>query len=123
MAVHNIEIATENLLGLVVRMPEREFDRFLKHARKIKNREEKLIEKLNKFSLLPDDEKLYRKLSQKMRAEKITSEEHKTLIKFSDKLEEMNVERLECLLEIAKIRQEPIEKVMKDLNIKPQNYD
>ena len=39
MAVHNVEISTENLLSAVVRMPEKDFERFLKNAKQIKERE------------------------------------------------------------------------------------
>jgi hypothetical protein len=38
-------------------------------------------------------------------------------------LEGLNVERLKCLVEIAKIRKKDLREVMTELNIKPQSYE
>ena len=118
----NLEVPTENLLNAVVRLPAKEFERFFKNARQIKDREENLIAKLNEFNLSPEKEKLYRKLLKGFRAEKITSEENQTLIELTEELENLGVERLKCLVEIVKIRNSTLDEVVKDLNIKPKNY-
>lgn len=122
MAVHNVEISTENLLNAVVRMPEKDFERFLKNAKQIKERETKLINKLEDFDLSPEKRKVYRQLLKKFRAEKISPEEHQKLIALTDELENLNVERVKCLIEIAKIRNSTLDEVIKDLNIKPKSY-
>ena len=123
MSVQNLEITTENLLGVVVNLPKSEFDRFVSNARKLKRREESLIAKLGKFDLSSEEQMVYRKLLQKFRAENITDEEQKQLTNLTDKLESLNVERLKCLVEIAEIRQKTLPEVMKELNIKPKNYE
>lgn len=123
MAVHSLEVTNENLLSVVVRMPEKEFERFLKDARERKKRETELIKKVRQSILTPDKEKIYRKLARKLSAETITPEEYQKLLELTDEMEELNVQRLECLGEIAKIRQEPFDKVMADLNIKPKSYE
>ena len=50
MAVQNIEVTTESILGAVVRMPEREFNEFIKKAKQLpterRNGKIKLIQKL-----------------------------------------------------------------------------
>ncbi len=51
MSVQNLEITTENLLGVVVNLPKNEFDSFVSNARKLKKREENLVAKLGKFDL------------------------------------------------------------------------
>jgi hypothetical protein len=122
MAVHNVEISTENLLSAIVRMPAKEFERFFKNAKQIKDREARLIARLDEFSLSPEKEKLYRKLLKKFRAETIAPEENQKLIDLTDELESLGFERLKCLAEIAKIRRSTLEEVVKDLNIRPQNY-
>lgn len=122
MAVHNEEISTENLLSAVVRMPEKDFERFLKDARQVKERETRLIDKLADFDLSVEKKKNYRQLLKKFRAEKISPEEHQQLIALTEELENLNVERIKCLVEIAKLRNSTLKEVMKDLNIKPKSY-
>jgi hypothetical protein len=123
MSVQNLEITTENLLSVVVNLSKNEFDRFFSDARKLKKREETLLAKLRKFDLSVDEQKIYQKLQSKFRAENITTDEQKTLTDLSNKLEELNVGRLKCLVEISKIRKKDLPQIMKELNIKPKNYE
>jgi hypothetical protein len=101
----NLEVPTENLLNAVVRLPAKEFERFFKNAKQIKQRETQLIAKLNEFNLSPEKEKLYRSLLKKFRAERIAPEENQTLIGLTEELETLRVEE-----------------VIKELNITPKNY-
>ena len=123
MSVQNLEITTENLLSVVINLPKNEFDSFVSNARKLKRREESLIAKLDKFDLSNEEQKVYRKLLQKFRAENITNVELKQLTALTDKLEGLNIERLKCLVEIAEIRQKTLPEVMKELGIKPKSYE
>lgn len=123
MSVHTQEITTENLLNAVVSLPKNEFERFFSDARKLKRREEHLIAKLPRFDLSETERKVYRQLLHKFHHENINDEEYKQLTNLTDKLEGLNVERLKCLVEIAKIRKKDLREVMKELNIKPQNYE
>ncbi len=123
MSVQNLEITTENLLSVVINLPKNEFDSFVTNARKLKRREESLIAKLDKFDLSNEEQKVYRKLLQKFRAENITNVELKQLTALTDKLEGLNIERLKCLVDIAEIRQKTLPEVMKELGIKPKSYE
>lgn len=123
MSVQNLEISTENLLSAVVSLPKNKFEQFVSDARKLKRREESLLAKLPKFDLSDGERKTYQKLFRKFRAEKITKKEHKQLTDLNDKLEELNVERLKCLFEIANIRNKTLPEVMEELNIKPKSYE
>lgn len=122
MEVQNLEVTTENILSAVVRMPENEVDKLFKDAKRLKKREAELIKKVKNIELSLEDQKVYRKLLKKFRAEKITLEEHEQLIGFTGELEEITLKRLEWLYEISQIRQQPIEEIMKELDIKPKNY-
>ncbi|MGI8670908.1 MAG: hypothetical protein ACR2J3_13840 [Aridibacter sp.] len=122
MAVQNIEVTTESILCAVVRLPENEVDKLFKDAKRLKKRQTELITKIKNIDLLPEDQKIYGKLLKKFRAEKITSEEHKKLIEFNEELENIGVQRLEWLIEISQMRQQPLEEIMKELDIKPKNY-
>jgi predicted peroxiredoxin len=103
-------------------MPAKEFARFLKNAKQIKDREASLIAKIKKFNFSPEKEKLYRQLLKKFRAEKITPDENKVLIRLTEELESLGVERLKCLAEIAEIRNSTLDDIVRDLKIKPKNY-
>ncbi len=118
----SLEVPTENLLSAVIRLPAKDFERFLKNAKQIRDREARLIAKIKELDLSPEKEKIYRKLLKKFRAECISPEEYDALTELTDELEEIGLQRLKCAIEIAKIRNSPIEEVYQDLKIKPKNY-
>jgi len=118
----SLEVPTETLLNAVVRLSAKEFERFFKNAKQIKDREAKLIEKLKEFSLSPEKEKIYRKLLKKFNDEKINEVEYEQLLAFNTELEALNVERIKCLGEIAQIRQKSLRETAEELGIKPKNY-
>ena len=122
MSVQNLESITEHLLRVIVNLPKNEFENFVSHARRLKKREESLLAKLETFDLSAQEQTIYRKLLRKFRAARITPEEHQQLIDLTEKLESLNVVRLECLVEVAKIRRKTLSEVMQELNIKPKNY-
>lgn len=123
MSVQSLEISTNKLLTAVISLPKSKFEKFVADARKLKKREETLIAKLPKFDLSADERKIYQTLLRKFRDEEISKEESKQLARFTDKLEGLNVERIKCLTEIAKIRQKSLKEVMKELKVKPQRYE
>ena len=61
----------------------------------------------------------YRELVSKREAEMLNQEEQQELIAMSDRLEEINVRRIEYLAELAKIRSTSLPVLMKELGLKP----
>lgn len=122
MAVQNLEVTTESILSAVVRMPESEVERLFKTAKRLKKRQADLIEKIKNTDLSAEKKQIYRKLLKNFRAEKITPAEHTQLIEITEELETISAKRLEWLYEISKMRQQPLNEIMKELNIKPKNY-
>lgn len=123
MSVQNLEINKANLLNVVVSLPKNEFEQFVSDARKLKRREESLLAKIPKFDLSDEEKAVYKVLLRKFRAGNISEAEHKQMMRLTDKLEGLNVERLECLMKIAEIRRKTLREVMKELNIKPKSYE
>jgi hypothetical protein len=123
MSVQSLEITAENLLRAAINLPKNEFDRFVTNARRLKRREETLLAKLDKFDLTVAEQVVYRRLLRKFRAENISEDERQQLIGLTEKLEGLNVERIKCLIEIARIRQKTLPEVMQELNIKPKSYE
>lgn len=124
MAVHQLEITTENLLNAVAQMPESEFNRFVAKAKKLRTnhknstKEIELIHKINTvFENFPRQR--YDELNAKFEAETLTEDEYQEILKLSDKSEILSAERLRYILELAKLRHQTLEEAFKSLGIKP----
>jgi hypothetical protein len=64
----------------------------------------------------------YHELIDKRRAESLTPDEHATLIALSDQIEELNARRVGYLVELARLRQTPLEALMQQLGIQTLPY-
>jgi hypothetical protein len=126
MAVHNLEISTDNLLNVVVQMPEKEFDRFFKKVSelrkkgkngKISPKESEMIYKIN--TIIPTNlRERYNELYDKFRHKTLSEAENQELLKLNDELEMLNAERLKYIGKLAKLRGQTLEEVIQDLKIK-----
>jgi hypothetical protein len=61
----------------------------------------------------------YHNLIAKRRAETLNPEEHEDLIRLSDCLEKLNVTRIQALIQLANLRDQPLSDVMQSLGIRP----
>ncbi|MEG4286681.1 hypothetical protein QUB68_26465 [Microcoleus sp. A006_D1] len=61
----------------------------------------------------------YHALIAKRHAETLTPEEHKQLIQMSDRLEQLNVTRIQALIQLATFRNQPLTDLMQTLGINP----
>lgn len=118
----NLEVTTENLLNAVAQMPESEFIRFVEKVKEIRIKRKPLAENdlIHKINTIYSAEKRqrYNRLYKKFKEENITPKEHKELLKLNDEFEILNAERLEYLGELAKLREQPFEKVVKEFKTK-----
>jgi uncharacterized protein (DUF2461 family) len=64
----------------------------------------------------------YNALVEKRHAEALTAQEHEELISLSDRIEEVEVKRLEYLTELAKHRNVSLRTLMNTLNITSPSY-
>jgi iron-sulfur cluster repair protein YtfE (RIC family) len=64
----------------------------------------------------------YHELIAKRRAETLHPEEQQTLIEISDRLEQANAHRIQCLIELASLRNISLEALMQQLGIEPPSY-
>lgn len=123
MAV-NLEVTTENLLNAVLQMPEGEFNRFVEKARKLRQKQQKVspqeADLINKINTIFTAEKRqrYNELYAKFQNETISEKENKELLKLSGEFEVLNAERLKYIGELANLRGQSLEKVIKDFGIK-----
>jgi hypothetical protein len=125
MAVHHLEVTTENLLNAVAQMPESEFNRFVEKAKKLRHKEQKISPKeadlLHRINTVYSAEKRqrYNELYARFQQDDLTAKEYKELLKLSDEFEMLNAKRLEYLGELAKIRGQSLREVIKNLGMKP----
>jgi hypothetical protein len=65
----------------------------------------------------------YAVLKAKRRAETLTPQEQAELIALSNQIEEMNVQRMENVIQLARLRQTSVDALMDDLGIKSPLYE
>ena len=126
MSVHSVEITTENLLSAVAQMPEREYERFIQKANKLRKKnltdkksrkESDLILKIN--TIFPTDKReRYNKLYAGFRENSLSETEHQELLTLNEEFEILNAKRIKYVGELAKLRHQTLEEVIADLQIK-----
>lgn len=62
---------------------------------------------------------LFTTLIAKRHAETLSPEEHEQLIQLSDRLEKLNVDRIQALIQLATLRNQPLTDLMQTLGISP----
>ena len=85
------------------------------------NTETELLQKIN-LGLSQEAWQRYHQLVAKRRAGTLTTDEQHVLITLSDQIEKANAERIEHLVELARLRQTSLEAVMKALGIEAPPY-
>lgn len=80
-------------------------------------REKELLQKIS-LGIPVSTWKRYNYLKDLRDREQLDPEEHAELIRISDQIEEANAKRMKHLVELAKLRDEPLREVMESLGIK-----
>jgi len=65
----------------------------------------------------------YQELREKFRAETLTVAEHQRLTEIYNQIEIINAQRIGFIAELARLRQVPLEEMMKQLGISAPNYE
>lgn len=91
-------------------------------APRLPAKEAELMQEINRG--LPGEVwRRYGALKDKRRAATLTPEERSELITLSDRIEEMNVRRMETIVRLARLRQTSVDALMGDLGIRSPVYD
>jgi hypothetical protein len=73
---------------------------------------------------LPSEkQKRLEELTARLKDERLSPAEHQELIALTDEIERLNLERLESLVELARLRSVPLETLMKQLGIATPAYE
>lgn len=128
MAVHNVEISTENLLNAIAQMSATEFEQFIEKAKKLHQKSPKsnwtkneiaLIKRINESILSTEEQESFYKLVKKRQDKIIKPEELEELIELTDKSEKLNVERITSLIKLAESKDVSLDEIMNRLGIVP----
>jgi hypothetical protein len=104
-----------NALQKDLRQPQNQYAPSLPEA------EAHLLQQINQ-GLPPEFWQRYHELLDKRRAETLAPDEQATLITLSDQIEEFNARRIECLIQLARLRQTSLPALMEQRGIKTPSY-
>ena len=120
-----IEIDFEEVLQGMARLQMQDLERFVdriialqaqRRAPSLPKHETELLQKINQ-GLPVEARKRYEELNDKLHEETITPEEHRELLQLVDRLELADAERLQHLIELARIRNVSVDTLMRQLDI------
>ena len=121
------ELSTDKLLEAVKQLSLRELDSFIEQvlafqaerkAPALPAEETALLMKINN-GLPAKVQQRYRKLIKLRQEERLTPDEYEELLRLTDEVEQKQVERLEALSELARLRGKSLRELMVALGIKP----
>jgi hypothetical protein len=126
-----IQVETDQLLNAALQMSPAELDRFVTKLFSIKARErapvlsEREAELLQKIyqGIPPEMQERLNELIKKRQSYTITDDELQELIKLTNQVELFDAERLKHLIELAHLRNVPLDDLIRQLGIKPVPHD
>jgi hypothetical protein len=118
---------TEALLKAVEQIPQPEFDAFVTQVLKLRAQrqapslsmsESELLLKINQG--IPDQlQQRFNQLVAKRQALDLTEADYAELVQLTDRIEQLDAERIESLAELARLKNKSLTEMMHDLGIQP----
>ena len=119
-----VEIDFDEVLNGVARLGMNELEQFAdkvialqaqRRARSLPKNETELLQKINQ-GLPPEVRKRYEELNAKLHEETITPEEHQEFLQLVDRIELADAERMQHLIELARLRNISVDTLMNQLD-------
>jgi hypothetical protein len=123
----NAELSFEQLVNAVAQLPQPEFQKFLHTVDKIhplheehrlSSRESELLLSINQ-GIPPPVQRRYDDLIDKRDARTLTPEEYQELLDMTDRIELLDAKRMEHIMELADLREQPLSVLLEELGISP----
>lgn len=116
---------TQEILQDIVRLDTSSIEELVDNLDAILKKRKKDVEEQKEQELIgkvyqvttSDSYKQYQLLTEKLRSNEITEEEHQELLSLTPKIEANNVERLEHLMTLARLRKTSLREVMRQLGL------
>ncbi len=125
LAQTNAELSFDQLVSAVIRLPQAEFEKFVRtvcgirpsyEKHRLSRRESELLLRINQG--VPSAlQHRYNELIEKRDTRTLTPEEYEDILRLTDQVELLDAERMGCLTELAGIRNRPLMLLMHDLGI------
>src|SRR5260370_29937360 len=120
-------MSTKEILKAVEQLKPSELDRFVsdvialkaqRKAPRLTNAETDLLRQINQ-GLPPDLQKKWGQLVRKRDDRKLSPKEYRELIRLSDKIEELQANRVKSMVQLARIRKKSLDELIRQLGIQP----
>jgi hypothetical protein len=124
------QVPAAELLKAVEQLSQPDLEQFVsqvialrakRHAPSLPRVESELLLKINE-GVPPDIQKRYNELIAKRQAETLTSDEYEELLRLTQRVEKLEVRRVEYLAELARLRGTSLTALMENLGIRPPAY-
>jgi hypothetical protein len=121
------QVSAEQLLKAVEQLPQQEFETFVTQVLMLRAQREtpslslsesELLVKINQ-GIPTELQGRFNELVAKRQALTLTDAEHAELIRLTDRIEQLDAERIEYLAELAKRRNKSLTEIMQELGIHP----
>jgi hypothetical protein len=128
--ISQIELDVDELLQGVARLGSGDLEQFAdrvlalrarRRAPSLPQREAELLQLINR-GVPAEVRRRYDELNDKLHAETITDDEQQELLKLVEQIEQSDAERLRHLVELARIRQIPLDTLMDQLGLRRPTY-
>jgi hypothetical protein len=121
-AAYNAAPKTKQKKALsAMRQALRDATAFETKAVRLSKRETELFLKINR-ALPEDKQQRYDQLTEKRSEETLTSEEHVELLELIEEMEQIWAERLQAIIDLAKLRKTSPQEMMRQLGVDPEKY-
>ncbi|MGH9931051.1 MAG: STAS/SEC14 domain-containing protein [Pyrinomonadaceae bacterium] len=126
-----IQIEKEQLLNAVLQMPRNELEEFVRkvfslkareHTPTLSERESELLLQINR-GLPAQTRKRLNELIEKRQSHTIQQDELQELRQLTDQIEKSDAERLKWLIDLAALRNLPLDDLINQLGLKPYPHD
>lgn len=123
------DLSTEELLHAIDQLDAEELDTFVTRVLALRARrrsrrldtEAELLQQINR-GLPREVQQRYEALIEKRDARTLSPEEHSELLQLTDRAEQADGERLEALIELARLRQISLEELLRDLGLRTESH-
>lgn len=121
----NAELSVDQLVNVVTQLPQTEFNEFLRTITRIhplheehrfSARESELLLKINQGIPVAIQQR-YDELLEKRDDRSLSAEEYEELLQLTNQIELLDAKRVEYLIELARLRNQPLSLLMEDLGL------
>jgi hypothetical protein len=126
----NAELSFDQLVNAVTQLPQAEFQKFLHtvdrihplhEEHRLSSREAELLQKINQ-GIPAVVQQRYDALIEKRDARELTPEEYQELLGLTDRVELLDAQRMEQIVELAHLRNQPLHMLLEELGMSPSAH-